>query len=73
MSQQDNVNKFLLEFMLGAAIKAQKNTPDVKEPKEKLNVRQKNNGLTLFYYGEKEVWALNKKTADKKAKKLGYI
>ena len=31
------------------------------------------NGLTEFFYGENSVWALNKRTADKKARKLNYI
>lgn len=33
----------------------------------------KANGLTEFCYGENSVWALNKRTADKKARKLNYI
>lgn len=33
----------------------------------------KANGLTEFFYGENSVWALNKRTADKKARKLNYI
>lgn len=33
----------------------------------------KANGLTEFFYGENSIWALNKKSADKKARKLNYI
>jgi hypothetical protein len=35
--------------------------------------RNKRNGLKMFYYGDNHVWALNKKNADKKAKKKGYL
>lgn len=35
--------------------------------------RYKANGLTEFFYGENSLWALNKKSADKKAKKRGLI
>ena len=35
--------------------------------------RNKANGLTEFFYGENKLWALNKKVADKKAKKKGWI
>lgn len=30
-------------------------------------------GLTEFQYGENKLWALNKKNADRKAKKYGWI
>lgn len=30
-------------------------------------------GLSVFNYGENSIWALNKKSADKKAKKKGWI
>ena len=30
-------------------------------------------GRKEFYYGDKVLWALNEKSADKKAKRLGYI
>lgn len=33
----------------------------------------KSNGLKEFFYGEKSVWALNQKNADRKAKKNGWI
>lgn len=33
--------------------------------------RYKSQGLTEFYYGENSLWALNQKSADKKAKKRG--
>lgn len=35
--------------------------------------KAKANGLKKFDYGNNHVFALNKKSADKKAKKLGYI
>lgn len=52
-----------------------------EEKKLRLERKQKNaeieqnkaNGLTEFLYGENSVWALNQKTADKKAKKKGYL
>ena len=34
---------------------------------------KKANGLTEFKYGDKSVWALNKKNADRKAKAKGYL
>ena len=30
-------------------------------------------GLSKFIYGDKMIWALNQKTADKKAIKKGYL
>lgn len=45
-----------------------------KRRKEKaIKSINKNNGLTEFKYGDKSVWALNKKNADKKAKAKGYL
>lgn len=35
--------------------------------------RYKEQGLTEFFYGEKSLWALNQKTADKKAKNRNWI
>jgi hypothetical protein len=35
--------------------------------------QQKANGLKEFTYGENSIWAINKKNADKKARKLNYI
>lgn len=61
------------------------NNENIIKPKEeseeekKLRLKQiendqhKANGLTEFFYGENSVWALNQKTADKKAKKKGYL
>lgn len=40
--------------------------------KEKIE-RYKHQGLTEFFYGEHSLWALNKKSADKKATKKGWI
>ena len=34
---------------------------------------QEAKGLKQFFYGSDYVWALNQKTADKKAKKKGWI
>ena len=41
-----------------------------KKDKEKRNKRK---GLKPFIYGNKTIYAINKKNADKKAKKLKYI
>jgi hypothetical protein len=35
--------------------------------------QMKAKGLTEFFYGEHKVWALNQKSADKKALKKGYL
>jgi len=35
--------------------------------------RYKKQGLTLFVYGENSLWALNRKSADRKAFKRGWI
>ena len=41
---------------------------------EKVKTQQNiNKGLTKFFYGENNLWALNQKTADTKAKKKGWI
>ncbi len=53
--------------------------PSESEEERKLRLskaeieRNKANGLQNFYYGENSVWALNKKNADKKAKKNNWI
>jgi hypothetical protein len=44
-------------------------TPAQKQ--ERLNKMNRSNGLKQFFYGKEYVWAMNKKNADKKAKKLG--
>lgn len=35
--------------------------------------RNRMKGLKEFHYGENNIWAINQKNADKKAKKLGYL
>lgn len=35
--------------------------------------RKKSNGLKEFFYGENSLFALNQKSADKKARKLNWI
>lgn len=35
--------------------------------------RNKRQGLTQYFYGENSVWALKKETADKKAKRNGWL
>lgn len=35
--------------------------------------RNKKRGLKEFFYGNKSLWALNQKSADKKAKKLNLL
>ena len=41
----------------------------IKKPKKEIIPK----GLTQFFYGDNSVWALNQKTADKKATKKGYL
>ena len=54
-------------------------TPEISpEIREELHQKwvektQKKKGLTLFYYGENSLWALNQKNADRKARKKGWI
>ena len=59
-------------------------TPDYYEPKEtdeekkrrlaKAEIeRNKANGLKDFFYGENSVWAINPKTADKKARSRHWL
>jgi hypothetical protein len=59
-------------------------TPDFREPKEtdeerkvrlaKAEIeRYKAQGLTEFFYGENSLWALNQKSADKKARKRHWL
>tara|TARA_R100000951_G_scaffold54402_1_gene45771 strand:- start:227 stop:451 length:225 start_codon:yes stop_codon:yes gene_type:complete len=40
-----------------------------KKPKKKIIHK----GLKEFFYGEKVIYALNKKNADRKARKKGYL
>lgn len=42
-------------------------------PKKSIQEINKKQGLKEFTYGENKIWALNKKNADKKAIKLGWI
>jgi hypothetical protein len=35
--------------------------------------RYKSQGLTEFFYGENSLWALNQKSADRKARNKGYL
>jgi hypothetical protein len=48
-----------------------------QERQERINKAQDRRcqakGLTQFFYGENSVWALNQKTADKKARKNKWI
>lgn len=45
-----------------------------KETEEEAQSRlNKARGLHLFMYGTHKVWAINQKTADKKAKRLNYV
>lgn len=47
---------------------------EIQELKKQQEIkRHLDNGLKPFYYGQKVVYALGKKKADIKAKKLGYI
>lgn len=74
-------------FMLGAltAVSTGESLYDVpkkhneseEERKERITKAEEENkrrqGLTKFFYGENSIWALNQKTADKKAKRKGWI
>ena len=46
-----------------------------KKPKKQLTEDEiaESKGLKKFFYGENYVWALNKKNADRKAKRVGFI
>lgn len=50
-------------------------SPEEKNRRKKAAERRinKKQGLTEFKYGDKSVWALNKKNADRKAKAKGYL
>lgn len=50
-------------------------TQKEKDEKEKANKEKlaRAKGLTEFRYGQNIIWALNKKSADKKAKKRGWL
>ncbi len=55
-----------------------KPTPETEEEKKRRLAkaeieRNKANGLKEFFYGENSVWALNQKSADKKASKKNWI
>lgn len=52
--------------------------PESDEDKNKKRLkadedRNKSRGLTQFFYGENSLWALNKKSAERKAKNKGWI
>ena len=52
--------------------------PETEEQKKKRLLKaevkiNKANGLTQFFYGHNSVWALNEKSADKKAQKNNWI
>lgn len=44
-----------------------------EERKQAETERYKAQGLTEYYYGENSLWALNQKSADKKAKKRNWV
>jgi len=59
-------------------------TPDFREPKETDEERKarlakaereryKSQGLTEFFYGENSLWALNQKSADRKARHRHWL
>lgn len=62
-------------YGLGGMEYDRKETPEEKRIRLKKQEASINmsNGLSKFYYGDNYVWALNQKTADKKAKAKGYI
>lgn len=47
-------------------------TEGEKKDKQKKTKNYKAKGLTEFFYGENSIWALNQKSADKKALKRNY-
>lgn len=53
----------------------ERETPAERDARMKKAEVERNiaNGLTEFFYGDKSLWALNKKSADKKAAKKGWI
>lgn len=81
------MNKLAAFQMMGAILASgamQNQSPQYEPIKETSEERKKRldeaerarytaQGLTQFFYGVDYVWALNKKNADKKARKMGYI
>ena len=64
----------LAAMMMMAAMSNPGKHRTYKEPKIKKPIKKIiPNGLTEFFYGKNSLWALNQKTADKKAIKKGYI
>jgi hypothetical protein len=47
-------------------------TKEIKSPRDE-NEYNKSKGLKVFTYGDKQIFALNQRSADKKAKSLGLI
>ncbi len=81
-----SMKKFLGMSMMMAAIGSMAQQPHVRqieyEPEEERKLRMKlaeqrqneAKGLMMFTYGYgQNVWAINKKNADKKARKLNWI
>ena len=79
--QNNKVKSFLkmtlLSQLLSAEAVRQPDRETLEEKNERLRRKQdeinRSRGLTLFFYGENKVWALNKKNADKKALKNKWL
>lgn len=73
----------MLAALFGASTMQEKHENIVKEEvseekkaelkKMAIRKRNKRNGLTEFGYGDKKLWALNRKSANRKAKKKGWL
>jgi hypothetical protein len=48
-------------------------SPKITKTQSDIDKENKLKGMNRYHYGSEWVWAINKKNADKKAKKLGYI
>lgn len=74
----------MMSLILGGMMGGFPDEPRTKTPEEKRKILERkklNNadilklkkGLKEFFYGENSVWAMNEKTAIKKATKKGYL
>ena len=75
LSTEEQISHQSNSSMIGEFLKAVPTemvlTPAQKQ--DRLNKMNRSNGLKQFFYGEEYVWAINKKNADKKAKKFNLI
>ena len=75
-------NALGMMLMMGAMMEAQdygmsmdmrEDKPKTKKPIKKPIKKIIPKGLKEFFYGEKVIYALNQKNADRKARKKGYL